>query len=177
MSDNLPPTGRKADQADPEKKVTMQVYAALGATIILSVIPNALAAVLCMVLGLGVLVAAYSIRKKADDESLSDNHMTFVIRTIWIGSFLFCVTSVLAAIYASMNLDYTALEGCAGNGAASVDALLPCLPQYIEDNQNLLINSMVYAGLPIFVYFGYRFIKGLGRASKGYRIASPKGWF
>jgi uncharacterized membrane protein len=42
---------------------------------------------------------------------------------------------------------------------------------------NLLITAGVITILPGLVYFAVRFVRGLSRAIKGYRLAKPKAWF
>ena len=69
------------------RKAVLNLYAALGASLILSVLPYMHAAALSLAFFTGVLIAAYVLRGKTENNSLIENHATFVIRTLWIGAF------------------------------------------------------------------------------------------
>ncbi|MFN3700033.1 MAG: hypothetical protein ACK4VI_00760 [Alphaproteobacteria bacterium] len=137
-----------------------------------------------------MLIAAYVIRSKNDPNGLACNHTTYIIRTIWIGSFFSVVTVGLASLYMVQFLDYVAFAPCAEeiqmrglNWAAEAsfeDAMIlvePCFNSFINDNFNLLLVSGGIAIIPILLYFTVRLVRGISRAAKGYRIADPKIWF
>ncbi len=171
----------------PQKKTIMNVYGAFAAVLVMSLIPHPIMALFAFALGIGVLLAAYNLRNKAEPEDLIENHMTYIIRTIWIGSLFMLITTIVASIYVFTNLDYSSLDVCAqalaGGGADLSDpmtamaAFQSCQEDYLSDNSTLFMNGVVIAGLPILLYFGVRFFKGLRRASYAYRIANPKSWF
>ncbi|MCB1580944.1 MAG: hypothetical protein KDJ32_08670 [Alphaproteobacteria bacterium] len=172
------------------RKSVLNLYAALGASLILSVLPSVTAAGLSLVFFLGVLIAAYHMRGKVEEHSLIENHATFIIRTLWIGAFLTLPTMGLATAYMMSGIDYAPFEVCAqalaNKGVAWMESagmmevyglVEPCVEGFITENKVLFINAVVIAGAPVVIYMTYRLIKGLSRASKGYRLAKPKGWF
>lgn len=170
-----------------EKKVVTQIYAAFGAALILSFVPFFSAATLSMILGMGVLIAAYVIRSRAQDDSLADNHMTFIIRTIWIGSFFALISTAIGAIYLYLNLDNEPLAPCVSDLMAGAQNLInmgslkdifgDCYEPYWALNSRTFITSGVIVALPAVLYFSLRFIRGLSRAMNGYRVAKPLSWF
>ncbi|MCB1721080.1 MAG: hypothetical protein H6860_06225 [Rhodospirillales bacterium] len=172
------------------RKSVLNLYAALGASLILSVLPSVTAAGLSLVFFLGVLIAAYHMRRKVEEHSLIENHATFIIRTLWIGALFSLFTMGLATAHMMSGIDYTPFDACAqalaSKGALWIESarmmevyglIEPCVEGFILGNKVLFINSVVIAGAPVVLYMTYRLIKGLSRASKGYRLAKPKGWF
>lgn len=171
-------------------KAVINLYAALGVTIILSVIPLASAALAATLFFLGVLMAAYAVRGKAEPESFLENHTTYVIRTLWIASFLAGITIALSSFYMLGNIDYNPFEPCAqklmnlGLDAAENASftqiypfIAPCVDAFVSANHSVFINMTIMAGGPVIVYMVYRFFHGLKRARGGYRIAKVKSWF
>ncbi len=185
MPDLLPPT-----QNDPDKQDVTNLYAAFGVGLVLSLVPHSIVTVVALVFMLGVLGSAYSKRKKSEPDSLLENHATYIIRTIWIGTLFSVITVSLAGLYMMDGIDYSAFQPCAEefarNGASIAEqasfpavwqATEPCYNNFINENFSLLMRSAIMAAGPIIVYFGYRYAKGLTRAMKGYRMMDPRVWF
>ncbi len=176
------------DHTDPAKPAILRVYALYGMALALSVIPHMIAAGLCMVLFFLVLVMAYILRSGAEENSLMYNHMTFTIRTIWIGGLLAAVTIVAASLYLFQMLDNTPLDPCIQKfitmGPADVfmgpemlqQAFGTCYDAYVVRNMTTFIISGAIAAVPILLYFGVRYLRGLSRARGGYRVAKPLAW-
>jgi len=172
-----------------EQKSILNLYAVFGVSLILSVLPNIAAAILSLVFFVGVLIAAYAIRKKNEEHSLGENHATYIIRTLWISAFISLITTAIATGYMMNGIDYSTFEPCANTlankgvawmesaGTMAVYAVIePCVESFIGFNKTLLMNSVIIAGGPIIIYMAYRMVKGLSRAMRGYRISSPKSW-
>jgi uncharacterized membrane protein len=175
---------------DPNQKKVMRMYSAFGAGLVLSFWPSGIAALISLVLVLGVMTVAYMWRSDAEDGSLMENHMTFIIRTIWIGGFLALVTLVIAAAYLFRMLDNTPLNPClndlmnfmSSGDMLNIEPLVQsmqdrCMIPYLARNLNTLITGGIIGIAPVVIYFFVRFSRGFGRARGGYRIASPKAWF
>lgn len=179
----------KTGQTDPHQRKVLQLYAAYGAALVLSVVPFVLAAFLSMVLFVGVLIAAYILRTGTEEGSLIENHMTFVIRTLWIGSFLAMLTLVAASLYLFYGVDNTPLDPCIqhflsiGPGTrvlelqAMTDIFRACYGAYMDANLRIFITSGAMAAGPVLIYFVIRYARGISRAMNGYRIAKPQSWF
>jgi len=174
-----------------EQKTVVRVYGALCAAILFSVIPTISFAVLALVFFIGILIAAYVIRHKKEEDSLIRNHMSFIIVTLWVGIFILpALTLVAASIYLLPRYNPDPLNPCvqqisdsvlsnpeAANIVALNEMLMPCMDAFMAANYQLFLISALIAGGPIILYMGYRVFQGLSRALKGYRIAKPKSWF
>jgi uncharacterized membrane protein len=173
---------------NPDQKKIINLYAAFGASLLLSFVPNVTAAMLCALMGVGVLIAAYMMRKGKAEGSLMENHTTFIIRTIWIGGFFAMIASFAAGLYMFFNVDSEPMAPCLNtllNQGISPDigmdvlvrAFEPCLGEYTGANFQTFLISGAIVSVPTLLYFLVRFTRGLSRAVKGYVIAGHKGWF
>lgn len=177
------------DHETAGQKAVLNLYAAMGVTIILSILPFASAALAASVFFIGVLSAAYMLRGKAALESFLENHATYIIRTLWISSLFAGITITLASFYMVGNIDYAPFESCAqklsGMGLAAAESasfmqiypyIEPCVDAFVSANHTVFINMTIIAGGPVIVYMAYRFFYGLSRARGGYRLANVKSW-
>ena len=176
-------------QENKEQKKIIQLYGAFGASLVLMLVPSAIVAMVASILFLGVLIAAYAMRKSCEKGSLCENHMTYIIRTIWIGSLLSVLTMAVASAYMLPNIDNTPLEPCAQglmSGAANLAAnedmiglmnvIRPCMDEFMSVNGQVFMIAMAISAVPVLLYFIIRFSRGLSRAISGYRVANPKSW-
>lgn len=171
-----------------EIKAINNVYALLCVSLVLGFLPLMEAAFLALLMFTVALIAAYVLRSKATENSLCENHMTYIIRTIWIASLFAVITIALASLYLLPNYDDAALTICVNqvvnsmgsgmtNPAALENHLQPCMDQFISDNKVVFITSTIIAAAPVVIYLGYRMAKGISRAAKGHRIGDVKNWF
>lgn len=171
-----------------EQKTINNIYALVCVSLIMGFVPMIEAAVLCLVMFMAAFIAAYIIRKRADAESLTANHMTFIIRTIWIASLFLLGTMSVAIIYLLPNYDPAALHICNERISALVmegvtdvvrleAEIKPCMDNFMADNFRTFMIATAIAAGPIVIYMGYRLARGLSRAIKGHRIGNLKGWF
>ncbi|MCD8497222.1 MAG: hypothetical protein LRZ85_03555 [Alphaproteobacteria bacterium] len=129
------------------------------------------------------------MRKTAEAESLTENHTTFIIRTIWIATLISVLSLTAGSAYMLPQIDYTAFAPCAESLAtkgpefaqnASFEevyaAAQPCMHLFIDVNLRLLTITALIVALPIIFYLIFRYVRGLSRAAKGYRIANPRSW-
>ncbi len=169
---------------DREKRTITNLYAAFSVSLILSFMPMIEAAGLAALMFAGVLVAAYILRARADETSLTCNHATFIIRTIWIASLFAFVTTLIAAGYVIQNFNPAAIHRCVDDVAMNMmdltgleQAIRPCLDRFIQDNMRVFINGTLIAAAPVVAYILFRLAKGLPRAMKGHRIGNVRHWF
>jgi uncharacterized membrane protein len=176
--------GSKDHHTDKEYKHVMQVYGALCAALVMSLIPQVLYATVALLLFTGVMTAAYIVRRQGEKDGLAENHMTFIIRTLWISSLLAAITTALAAAYVLSVYDPGPVNECANqllnmglsDYAGMQRAVAPCLDEFLAVNQAPFMIGTALAAGPVMLYFIYRLLKGLARAAKGYRIAHVKNW-
>ena len=172
-----------------EQKKLYNIYALFGVSLALCVVPSVSAAILCVIFFTWLLVAAYRGRNKAEEHSLTHNHMIFIIRSIWVGVLISVISTIIASLYMFQVIDYGAFNPCAdviaGKGIEALEAMgfsefyalaQPCMEDFINFNYNALVVSVLIAAGPVLLYLAFRFMKGVSRAVKGYRIADPKSW-
>lgn len=177
------------NKKDKEQKDVIRLYSAFGASLLLMLVPSTAMAVFSGLLFLGVLIAAYVMRRKSVPESLCENHATYIIRTIWIGGFLSVVTMSAATAYMLPNIDNAPLQPCAGNlvsqaqdlaqneNVAALSRLMqPCMDEFMNLNGRVFLVAVAITAIPVMLYFLVRFWRGLSRANGGYRIANLKIW-
>lgn len=168
-----------------EEKIILRVYAALSASLLLMLVPVVIFAVIAPLLFIGATIAAATIRRRADAQSLIAGHMSFILRTIGIGTLLAVPTTAVAAAYMLSRADSSPLQPCADamasqimDGATDMQAVSrlmePCVGTYITTNMPVIGLSILIAGSVPLVYFAYRLAKGLNRARQGHRIEA--GW-
>ena len=171
-----------------QKKI-LNLYAAFGAALLLSFVPFLSAMLISLLLFVGVLIAAYVMRSGAKDGDLMENHMTFVICTMWIGGLFALISITAGSIYLFYAIDVTPLIPCMDNllqanpDIHSIDLQVMlevykgCFGDYFRANTKVFIIASIIGVGPILVYFVVRFARGLSRAIGGYRIANAKSWF
>ena len=163
-----------ATELEIEQKHVNRIYAAFAAMVIFLCVPSAVFSVIGILLLFYVMGNAYGLRKKYGEDSLVNNHMTYLIRSFWISS-LFCLIGMIAAgIYIMETFDMN--EFAASMTEAVAETMNTGQMVINGDMKKLIMVSIVTLG-PSVVYLVYRVAKGVSRASKGYRIADVKGWF
>lgn len=168
-----------------EEKIIKNVYAAFVVSLFMTFLPNLPAAVIALVLFLGVMIAAYILRAKSGEESLMHDHMTFIIRTIWIAGLFGLFTITTGSFYLLQNMDQTLLHVCAqqaiDSGSTDVVAMSkmiqPCMDDFVMANKGVFLTSTIISALPLIAYMLYRLAKGIARAAKGHRMGDNKSWF
>lgn len=174
------------DAISNERNTILYLYGFFALAVLSSVIPHTFAAALSIVLILLILPLAYHLRKKAYPESLLANHATFIICTIWVGSFValagLAAGSAVLLLYIDHNPLYPCLSGIMDGHAVPLDGaglqalFAPCIGDYLSKNGVIFAISGALAILPPLIYVCVRFARGLNRAIKGHRLAHPQAW-
>ena len=178
-------------EKEPEgQKVILNIYAAFGVSLILSVLPYMSAAILSIFFFMGVLIGAYVLRSNSETGSLQENHATYIIRTLWITAFFSLITTGIATAYMLSDVHYIPFDPCAlalaNKGVAWMESasmmdvytiVEPCVGDFLDANKVLFLNAVLIAGAPLVIYMTYRLASGLSRATKGYRLSNSKAWF
>lgn len=168
---------------DPEQKNILRLYAASCVMIVFSFIPTITAALTTLLLFTFVLIAAYVMRRKSEEHSLTENHTTYIIRTIWISGLIAVLSLTAGSFYMLGHIDQNPLNGCANTilGMSDPNAMLavmqPCIDEFVALNKQVLMISGAIVAAPVLLYLILRYARGLPRAIRGYRIAHEKGWF
>lgn len=175
---------------DPDYGAITRLYIIFGLSIVATLIPHIIMAVISLVLLLYTMIAAYVYRKKRSPDSLMYNHALFITRTIWIGGFLAVFTMAAASFYMLERVNNAPLGPCLDHFAslgpnAIINSTMqslgpifaPCMDSFVQTNMNVLFTSLLIAGGPLLLYFILRYARGFSRARGGYRISNPKSWF
>lgn len=163
-----------------QQKTIKALYNFLIISTVLSFVPHMIAMMGSLSLIMVVLIGAYIYRRKDSENGLLFNHMTYLIRTIWIGSSFLALGVIAAGLYLYTQGDHSLIATAANQAASGVmlsDAELESLTmEYMHVNKTpLLIGTIGFVG-PTILYFIYRIVHGYSRAMNGYRIANAKSW-
>ena len=174
---------------EPELKTVVTLYLIFALGLFLTFFPYALAAAGALILVLGVMMAAYSLRKRHAPGGYVENHMTYIIRTIWIGSLYSVVTLGLGSAYLLTFINNAPLQPCIdrildmeGNPAAVADPVAlyagfeGCYSTFVSLNMAIFVIGGLIAMGPLILFFFARGWHGYQRARKSYRVANVKSW-
>lgn len=167
---------------EKNRNTILGFYAVLSLVVILSSVPDFKIQNVGYTLIMIELVIAYIARARwPRGESFEENHSTYIIRTIWMYSFLFTIGAVAASYLVWVNGDKSAIEQITDmmvNGSPpSEDETNAAMMKYYEDNKILMMNTTRLWLCPSQLYLVWRILQGGGRAFKSYRLANPKRWF
>lgn len=163
---------------DPEPRRLRQYYAGLCCAVLLHFVPLINVQVVAGVLFLVLFAGAYVLRARHETEGLMDNHMTYIIRTIWLFGAIMLVGGVLGGMYMSTYADMGPVNDMLARMQQGITYNAPEMMNVIYNFLTLNgQHTLVAAGLaigPAALYLIYRLAGGLERALKGYRIANPR---
>lgn len=178
------------DTASPDKtrKKILTVYGLLGASLVVSFIPKMAFAYLAMFLFVATLLAAYIYRAEDKAEGLLSQHMTWIVRTVWIASLFALPTIGLAIAYMIPQIDYSLMNACVQEVSAQLDPdnpdyaaldamIQPCMDDFLHHNQIVFFIAMLIGGGPLVLYMVLRGYRGLSAFRAGRDIPNLKGWF
>lgn len=162
-----------------QRSIIIQIYAAFVIVILAHLYPVGIVGLIAVTVVIAVLIAAYYYKAKAEENSLMENHMIYVIRTFWIGSLYMMIFITIAALYMAPNLDVTILEGIRDGTITpySIEEVKALEKRFMVDNSTIIWNGILIAFGPTFLFFAYRCLNGLVRSVKGYRIGNFRSWF
>ncbi len=179
-----------SDKSGCAQKNIINVYALFVVAVVLSIVPQIWAALVSLLFFTLLLGIAYFLRRRCEEHSLQHNHMIYIIRTVWIATFITLLGVIAAMVYIVVSVDPLPFQSCAdpisnqvvryfeaGQTEALYALLEPCLSVFFSANSFVFILSGLIVGGPVLMYLAYRLTKGMRRALKGYRLANPKEWF
>lgn len=174
-----------APSPEQQQKTVIRVYGFVFLMLFFGFIPSIVCAVIALTLFTAVTPLAGHIRNKAAPESFTADHMTYIIRSVWIFVLFALILIFGASVYIWMNYDTSPLQPCVDKMMSAVqagqepspDMLFPCIEPFLVANRMLFLKAGLAAGGPTVLYLVLRLLKGLARARKNERIANPKSWF
>lgn len=155
-----------------EQKKTLQVYGVLIVAIILNFLPGVFIQTVGAFMALAAIIAAYVVRKKADKDSLAENHMTFVIRSFWISSLFLAIGITASVVLADHSLIHNMYDDISQGAFYSESQINAIMHEYARTN--FIVFTMAFA--PAILYLVYRLIKGAVKARKYENIENVKSW-
>ena len=173
------------DPASGEHKTVMMVYAMLWLLLVFGLLPGTVCFVLALLMFTLVPMTAAHIRRRAVANSLSANHMTWVIRTVGISAALAVVMAFVGVAYILMHVDFSMLMDCASGIMEKNDVLADaeiqllsssCLDDFVTANVHILGTASLIAEGPFALYVLWRLAKGLIRAHRDERIINVTRW-
>ena len=173
------------DPASGEHRTVMMVYAMLWLLLVFGLLPGTACFVLALLMFTIVPMTAAHIRRKAAPNSLSANHMTWIIRTVAISAALAVVMAVVGVMYILTHVDFAPLGDCASDIMQKNDDLAnaemqllssSCLNDFVTANLHLLGVASLIAEGPFTLYVLWRLAKGLIRAHRDERIINVTRW-
>ncbi len=146
----------------------------LALSVFAGLIPNILATtIFAIMVTICILAGLYSVRTNAEEDSLLENHTTYIIRVFWRTNLFLFYFSNISIIYMILMVDYSPLKPCVGYiedhilsmiFEGKLDELKQilsfCEKPFLEKNQfHLYITAFIAFG-PAFLYYSLRSLKG-----------------
>ncbi len=159
--------------SDKEKRKILILYVVFFISFLAAIIPISVASIFATMICICTLSIIYSIRSNAEEDSLADNHMTYLIRTFWRANLYLIIMFFLAATYLLIFADYIPLHPCIrhienhflhlarhGDLQQFASGFAPCQKDFFLNNQRHLIISALIAFSPTLVYLLLRCLRG-----------------
>lgn len=178
-------------EKDPDHTLIVYFYGVFGLSLILSLIPSMAFASIVVLLITLLLIACYIKRHDATKDSFKENHLTYIIRTIWIGTIIGVITTIAGGIYMRIYIDYTPIYICIDrNIVINPNEFLSddykvilsltmklmkevvdlCMDGFIAANKKTFLYSTLISAGPVVLYFILRFAKGFSKALSGHKV-------
>lgn len=166
---------------DKDQKDTIGMYMMFSAGIIFQFIPMISAQLFGLICIFVALIGAYLYKAKSQIGSLTYNHMTYLIGTIWVSSFLLLIGVIIAVIWVYQLGDHSVILNVvtgARNGVMfTTDELQIVMQNYIAMNMKLLLTATGSTLGPGLIYIIYRVTNGTRLCVRGERFDKPAKWF
>lgn len=163
------------------------IYIAFFLSIPLIFLPSIYASLIGMLVCLFTLIGIFSVRSKAEEYSLTDNHMTYLIKTFWRANLFFLYSVIVSTIYLCLFANYDKVAPCLfilpdrlTDAVMSMDfkavKILSdgCWKTFVKTNEIHLIVTAIIAFFPLGSYLLFRYFQGWLCAVKGKLIPERK---
>ncbi len=152
-----------------ERQKIIVMYIIFFLSFSLALIPVSAASVFAIMICVCTLSTIYSFRMNSEEDSLLENHMTFLIRTFWRANLYLLITSFVGILFLLVSIDYQPLGPCIDTISGTLQrghfSQLPkilgvCNSIFIEKNWfNIKITAFI-AFSPVLLYLLVRCVKG-----------------
>ncbi|PCJ99381.1 MAG: hypothetical protein COA45_04905 [Zetaproteobacteria bacterium] len=170
-----------------EQKKILTFYIVFFTSIFISLIPVNIASIFAIMICVCTLSALYSVRSTAEEDGLTENHMTYLIKTFWYANLYIVIASLGSLLYLTIFVNYIALQPCVsaisdhwtyiirqGTFELISKIMKPCGVDFYNKNQHHLIIAAFIAFSPSLFYLLLRCIKGWVLIMKNKHIPTNK---
>lgn len=164
---------KTTDKAQKERHVILAFYVVFFTSIFISFIPINIASLFAIMICVCTLATIYSMRVNSEEDGITENHMTYLIRTFWRANLYMLIAGLFGILYLAIAVDYIALKPCLTyitdhgtyiirNGTFDIvfKIMKPCSDVFFQKNQHNLVIAAFIAFFPTFLYLLFRCIKG-----------------
>ena len=158
---------------EKDKRKTKTLFFLYFGSLFAAFIPLTIASLFAAMICICVVATLYATKSNAEEDSLTENHMKFMIRTFWRANLYVLICAIFAVIFILVAADYSSLSPCiraldnflinAANTAnlSKIQALAElCEKSFIKDNLKQMITAGVVALGPTLLYLIVQCLKG-----------------
>lgn len=172
---------------EKEQKNILAFYVVFFVSIFISFIPVNIASLFAVMICVCTLSAIYSVRSTAEEDGITENHMTYLIRTFWRANLYVLIASLGSLLYLTIFVNYITLHPCLsyisdhwtyiarqGNFDTISSIMKQCGSVFYSKNYHHLIIAAFIAFSPSLLYLLLRCVRGWRLIIKNERIPANK---
>lgn len=156
-----------------EQKTILSIYIGFLIAVIFNFIPSSAVSTFGGILLIVLVIAAYIYRFRAEENSLTKNHMAYLIKSFWIASLFLLVGMIAAYVFADHSIINNSIETIKNGIIMSQEQIESLLMDYARANIFVFFATLS----PSFIYLFYRLVKGMIHAKKSQSVVNLKNWF
>ncbi len=170
-----------------EQKKILTFYIIFFVSVFISFIPVNIASLFAAMICVCTLSAIYSVRSTAEEDGITENHMTYLIRTFWRANLYVLIATLGSLLYLTIFINYVTLHPCIsyisghwtyivrqGNFDTISSIMKPCGSVFYSKNYHHLIIAAFIAFSPSLLYLLLRCIRGWRFIIKNERVPANK---
>ena len=156
-----------------EKKKIILLYLIFSLSVFAIFMPSPHTSVFAIMITSCILSGLYSIRNNAEEDSLTENHMGYLIYTFWRTMLYIFFFSFIGSIYFVIMLNYEPIKPCYaylekhmgamiqhGNFGSIAKVLNLCKEGFLAKNRTHIYVACLVSFGPSFAYYTFHVIRG-----------------
>lgn len=156
-----------------EQNKLMSFYWLILISIIFNFVPSFVVQTMGLLMFLVFFIGLYIMRAFAQKSGLTFSHSHFIIKSIWISTFLLLIGAVVAGVLGDHTIINNAVDTIKNGTMISEQQFNSLIMQYGRTNFMLFLGALS----PSVLYVLYRLAKGMKVLKRNENIANPKSWF
>lgn len=165
----------------------LALYVILFISMLVSFVPINIASLFAAMVCVCTLSVIYSIRSTAEEDGITENHTTYLIRTFWRANLFVLISSLVSLLYLTIFVNYVTLQPCISYISDNITYIIrhgslktimmimePCGNVFYNKNQHHLIIAALIAFLPSLFYLLIRCAQGSILVIKNERVPANK---